>query len=88
MLKDYTGKGIEVDFDDVVLVCVFENKVCGKSILYFNNLYKIAEYIRYCDSMFKCNKKHGIWYNANSYLSLEFPDGYDKRFAFVHKLVQ
>lgn len=84
--KNYDGRGIEIAIDNAILVCIFDTEVCDKSILYFNNLNKIAEYIRFCDSMFDYKKEFDMWHTPTSYLSLEYPDEYDRRFAFVQEL--
>ena len=37
LFKEEASKGVEVVVDNAVLVCVFENDICNKSILYLND---------------------------------------------------
>ena len=37
LFKEEASKGIEIVVDNAVLVCVFENDICNKSILYLND---------------------------------------------------
>lgn len=47
-----TDKGLEFIIEDTVLVCVFDNDKCIKSILYFDKLDYLIDYARYCDKNF------------------------------------
>ena len=42
LFMEEVNKGIEIVVDNAVLVCVLENDVCNKSILYFNDSVNIA----------------------------------------------
>ena len=88
LFKEEASKGIEIVVDNAVLVCVFENDICNKSILYFNDSVNIASYINYCNSNFEYNKALDKWIMPDGYLTLFMPnDDFEKRFAFVQTLV-
>lgn len=56
LFKEEASKGIEVVVDNAVLVCVFENDICNKSILYLNDSTNVTSYINYCNSTFEYDK--------------------------------
>lgn len=88
LFMEEVNKGIEIVVDNAVLVCVLENDVCNKSILYFNDSVNIASYINYCNSNFEYNKALDKWIMPDGYLGLFIPaDDFEKRFAFVQTLV-
>lgn len=88
LFMEEVNKGIEIVVDNAVLVCVLENDVCNKSILYFNDSVNIASYINYCNSNFEYNKALDKWIMPDGYLGLVIPtDDFEKRFAFVQTLV-
>lgn len=88
LFMEEVNKGIEIVVDNAVLVCVLENDVCNKSILYFNDSVNIASYINYCNSNFEYNKALDKWIMSDGYLGLFIPtDDFEKRFAFVQTLV-
>ena len=88
LFMEEVNKGIEIVVDNAVLVCVLENDVCNKSILYFNDSVNIASYINYCNSNFEYNKALDKWIMPDGYLGLFIPtDDFVKRFAFVQTLV-
>lgn len=78
-----TDKGLEIIIDDTVLVCVFDNNNCIKSILYFDKLDDLIDYVRYCDKNFEYDEQRKIWILPNNYLSLFFPDENTGRFGFI-----
>ena len=80
-------KGLEITIDDIVLVCIFENDNCKKSILYFSRLDNLIDYVRYCDNKFQYDEEHKIWTLPKSYLTLLFPDDNTGRFGFVQTLI-
>ena len=51
LFKEEASKGIEIVVDNAVLVCVLENDICNKSILYLNDSTNVTYYINYCNSM-------------------------------------
>lgn len=53
LYKEKSDKGLEIILDDHVLVCIFENDNCRKSILYFNKADDLPDSIRYCDTHFE-----------------------------------
>ena len=74
--------------DNAVLVCVFENDICNKSILYLNDSTNVTSYINYCNSTFEYDKLRDRWIMPDGYLTLFMPnDDFEKRFAFVQTLV-
>ena len=88
LFMEEVNKGIEIVVDNAVLVCVLENDVCNKSILYVNDSVNIASYINYCNSNFEYNKALDKWIMPDGYLGLFIPtDDFEKRFAFVQTLV-
>ena len=88
LFMEEVNKGIEIVVDNAVLVCVLENDVCNKSILYFNDSVNIASYINYCNSNFEYNNAFVLWFLFDGYLGLFIPtDDFEKRFAFVQTLV-
>lgn len=88
LFEGEVSKGIEIVIDEVVLVCVFENDNCYKSILYFNDMANITHYINYCNSTFGYNEELNGWIMPNSYLTLSIPkDDYEKRFAFIQTIL-
>ena len=88
LFMEEVNKGIEIVVDNAVLVCVLENDVCNKSILYFNDSVNIVSYINYCNSNFEYNKALDKWIMPDGYLGLFIlTDDFEKRFAFVQTLV-
>ena len=47
LFKEEASKGIEIVVDNAVLVCVLENDICNKSILYLNDSTNVTSYINY-----------------------------------------
>lgn len=84
---DKTDKGLEIIIDDIVLVCIFDDENCKKSILYFSKPDDIIDCIRYCDENYDHDKKEKTWELPNSYLTLYFPDDNTGRFGFVQTLI-
>lgn len=82
-----TDKGLEIILDDAVLVCVFDDNNCNKSILYFDKLNDLIDYVRYCDKNFEYDIKQKIWMLPNSHLSLFFPNENEGRFGFIQTLI-
>lgn len=88
LFKEEASKGIEIVVDNAVLVCVLENDICNKSILYLNDSTNITSYINYCNSNFEYDKFRDRWIMPDGYLTLFIPnDDFEKRFAFVQTLV-
>ena len=88
LFKEEASKGIEIVVDNAVLVCVFENDICNKSILYLNDSTNVTSYINYCNSTFEYDKLRDRWIMPDGYLTLFMPnDDFEKRFAFVQTLV-
>lgn len=85
---DKTDKGLEIIMDDAVLVCVFDDDNCEKSILYFSKLDDLLDCIRYCDDNFEHDQVDKTWALPSSYLSLFFPDDNTGRFSFVQTLIE
>lgn len=87
MCEDKTDKGLEIIIDNTVLVCIFDDNNCKKSILYFDKLDNLIDYVRYCDTNFEYDKQQKIWILPNSYLSLFFPDENTGRFGLSQTLI-
>lgn len=88
LFKEEASKGIEIVVDNAVLVCVLENDICNKSILYLNDSTNVTSYINYCNSTFEYDKLRDRWIMPDGYLTLFMPnDDFEKRFAFVQTLV-
>lgn len=83
-----TDKGLEIILDEAVLVCIFGNESCEKSILYFSKLDDVIDLIRYCDGNYDHDKKYKSWKLPDSYLSLFFPDDNTGRFGFIQTLIE
>ncbi len=84
---DKTDRGLEITIDDIVLVCIFDDENCKKSILYFSKPDDLIDYIRYCDENYDHDKKERTWELPNSYLTLYFPDDNTGKFGFVQTLI-
>ncbi|WP_455584131.1 hypothetical protein [Bacteroides sp.] len=63
---DKTDKGLEIVIDDAVLVCVFENDRCKKTILYFSKPDDIIDCICYCDENYEHNKRKNLCFGIFS----------------------
>lgn len=85
--ENKTDKVIEIILNGAVLVCIFEDENCKKTILYFSKLDDIIDCIRYCDENFNHDKEERTWELLNSYLTLYFPDDNSGRFGFVQTLM-
>jgi len=87
--ENKTDKGLEIILDEAVLVCIFGNENCEKSILYFSKLDDLIDHVRYCDENYDHDKKEKSWKLPNGYLSLFFPDDNDstRRFGFIQTLI-
>lgn len=85
---DKTDKGLEIIIDDIILVCIFDEENCKKSILYFSKPVDIIYCIRYCDENYDHDKKEKTGELPNSYLTLYFPDDITGRFGFVQTLIE
>lgn len=83
---DKTDKGLEIIIDDIVLVCIFDEENCKKSIIYFSKPDDIIDCIRYCDENYDHDEKEKTWELPNSYITLYFPDDNTGRFGFVQTL--
>ncbi len=87
MSENKTDKGLEIIIDDSVLVCVFDNDNCKKSILYFSKPDDLVDYVRYCDNNFEYDEEQKKWTLPNTYLTLFFPDDNTGRFGFIQTLI-
>lgn len=70
LFKEEASKGIEIVVDNAVLVCVLENDICNKSILYLNDSTNVTSYINYCNSTFEYDKLRDRWIMPDGYLTL------------------
>lgn len=86
--EDQTDKGLEIVIDNTLLVCLFDNENCKRSILYFSKPDDIIDCIRYCDENYDHDKKEKTWELPNSHLTLYFPDDNTGRFGFVQTLIE
>lgn len=87
MCEDKTDKGFEIIIDNTVLVCIFDDNNCKKSILYFDKPDNLIDYVLYCDTNFEYDKQQKIWIFPNSHLSLLFPDEDTGRFGLIQSLI-